>query len=71
MKLIASRNGVPVNPGDPIDDHRGEEWEFVMATRASMPGRSGKIVAKRGAEVGAWQQEFYSTVFDLYVEEAK
>lgn len=65
MKLKAyDKNGNEVKSGEVIVDFRGDKWTFVMASRASLPSRSGKIIVTSGNN----QREFYDRVFGLTVK---
>ena len=68
-----------VEPGATITSFRGENATLVRATRANMPGKTGKVLVKWDAndpanfdlQAGAWpqgfQMEYYAGVFDLEV----
>ncbi len=45
--------------GEHAKDFKGERWKFLYITRESEPGKSGKVLMRRGD----WTQEFYPTVF--------
>lgn len=69
-----------VNNGDEITSFRGEKATLVRATRASMPGKSGKVLVQWDQnqpsdfdlKLGSWppgfQMEYYDKVFDLDVQ---
>jgi len=69
-----------VKPGDTITSFRGEKATLIRATRASMPGKSGKVLVQWDEnqpndfdlKLGSWppgfQMEYYSNVFDLDVQ---
>jgi hypothetical protein len=63
-------DGTVVRAGDLLTDFRGKAWTFVAPSRASEPGRSGKVtVAATGATGYApgSTREMYCTVFSLTV----
>jgi len=57
--------GQLVNAGDTVIDFRGQEWEFVKATRITEIGKSGKVIVK---DKFNRQREFYAHVFELSVK---
>lgn len=52
-----------VNPGDTVTDFRGDTDTFKRATRARIPGKSGKVMVN-GSPI-----EYYDGVFGLEVRE--
>lgn len=70
MTLVAFDSmGVPMKKGDTMLDHRGERAIFIMATRAKMPGKTGKVLVTWVGDEKSRQQEYYDTVFELTVKE--
>lgn len=59
--------GKQVKKGDFVTDRHGNVAEFIRATRAAQPGKSGKVVVHRIIE--AQQGEYYDKVFGLQVKE--
>jgi len=66
---VYDENDRIVLPGTIIRDFRGNEAEFIRATRPRMPGKSGKIVVKwpGTGRISEGQGEYYDTVFNLRV----
>jgi hypothetical protein len=59
-------DGSEVAEGDVVTDFRGDVWSFVRAIRPRQPGYSGKVEVTNG---GAFNRQFYDTVFNLEVRE--
>jgi len=64
MRTINAKTGAEVSEGDTVVDFRGESAVFLSATRAPMPGKSGKVLV----DLDGVQREFYESVYDLRVE---
>jgi len=65
--ITTDGDGKEINRGDLVTGHRGNVAQFIRATRASQPGKSGKVVVHW--IVDAYQGEYYSDVFNLHVKE--
>lgn len=70
MALITTdaKTGARVFVGDIITDFRGDTAVFQGATRAAIPGKSGKVMASRD-DTGQNTREYYDGVFNLTVSE--
>lgn len=68
--LAVRKDGTAVQAGETVTSFRGQEWTFVLASRAQSitDGKSGKVVVRDEFDR---QREFYETVFDLTVIEKK
>lgn len=63
LKVYDITTGKEIKKGDIITNFRGDKETFIMATRASYPGHSGKIIAN--------DIERYDRVFNLIVKEVE
>lgn len=61
--------GVPMKRGDTMLDFRGERAIFIEATRARVPGKTGKVLVTWVGDEKSKQREYYDTVFELHVKE--
>lgn len=58
------KTGKQVFPGDTVTDFRGESATVATLSRATIPGKSGKVVVVQG---NSYQREYYDGVFGLVV----
>lgn len=64
MLIARYSDGSPVIKGDSFVDFRGDMWEFVMASRPTIPGKSGKVIVRCLESGKSWENaEFYVNVF--------
>lgn len=64
--VVTSRlTGGIVSEGDMIESFRGEKATFVRASRAAVPGKSGKVIVRWLGGEGT--REYYDNVFNLSV----
>ena len=71
MKLKAFDSmGQEVHAGETILGHRNQKAEFLRATVARTPGKSGKIFIRWLGPDGN-TGEYYDRTFDLYVKEVE
>jgi hypothetical protein len=63
MMTVTDKNGRVVQQGETVTDFRGDQWTFQYATRAALPGKSGKVVVQANGAT----REFYDRIFGLSV----
>lgn len=70
MFVTTRQNGDYVVSGDIVTDFRGNRAEFLAATRAQSPGKSGKVLVRWLDGPGTGNSaEYYDMVFGLTVKE--
>lgn len=66
MLVARYSDGSPVRKGDTLVSFRGESFEFVYASRPTVPGKSGKVTVKPlDSGYADIQSEYYVSVFGL------
>lgn len=67
------KSGEVVNDGDTVTDFRGDTARLIKATRARVPGKSGKVLVELPGTSDPYRDgrpirmEYYDKVFDLHV----
>ncbi|MBS6464936.1 MAG: hypothetical protein KH436_08415 [Firmicutes bacterium] len=67
LKAYHKETGKEIKKGDIIKDFRNDENIFIMATRATKPGKAGKVLVK--STEGSYEAEYYATVFNLIIKD--
>lgn len=72
MFIVTNASGDYVSIGDIVTDFRGNRAEFLAATRAQSPGKSGKVLVRwldSPFNPDSPSGEYYDMVFGLTVKD--